>query len=32
MNIIIEKNAADFIGKRSNDNSVTLFVKSGSGG
>lgn len=32
MNIIIEKNAVDFIAKYSKDNSVTLLVKSGGGG
>lgn len=32
MNIIIEKNAVDFIAKYSKDNSVTLLVKSAGGG
>jgi hypothetical protein len=32
MNIIIDKNTADFIRKHSKDNSVTLYVKAASGG
>ena len=32
MNIIIEKNAANFIKKHSKDDSVTLFIKSAGGG
>lgn len=32
MNIIIEKDAANYIMKHSKDNSVTLFIKSASGG
>lgn len=31
MNIIMEKNAANYIRKHSKDNSVTLFIKSASG-
>jgi hypothetical protein len=32
MNIIIDKDAADFIKKRSKDYSVTLFIKQAGGG
>lgn len=32
MNIIIEKDAANFIRQHSKDNSVTLFTKSAGGG
>lgn len=32
MNIIIEKNAVNFIRKHTKDNSVTLFIKAGAGG
>jgi len=32
MNIIIEKDAINFIKKHSEDNSVTVFIKSASGG
>jgi hypothetical protein len=32
MNIIIEKDAAHFIKKHSEDKSVTLFIKNGGGG
>jgi hypothetical protein len=32
MNVIIDKNAANYIEKHSKDNSVTLFIKSASGG
>jgi hypothetical protein len=32
MNIIIEKDATNFIRKHSKDNSVTLFIKAAGGG
>lgn len=32
MDLIIDKDAADFIRKHSKDNSVTLFIKSAGGG
>lgn len=32
MNIIIDKNAANYIGKYSKDNAVTLFIKPAGGG
>jgi len=32
MNIRIEKDVAKFIRKQSSDNSITLFIKPGSGG
>lgn len=32
MNVVIEKDAANFIRKHSKDNSVTLFIKAASGG
>ena len=32
MNIIIEKNAVNFIRKHTKDNSVALFIKDGDGG
>ena len=32
MNIIIEKDAVNFIRKRTKDNSVTLFIKAEAGG
>jgi hypothetical protein len=32
MNIIIEKDAVNFIKKHTKDNSVTLFIKPGDGG
>jgi hypothetical protein len=32
MNILIDKDVSNFIRKSSKDNSVTLFIKAGSGG
>lgn len=32
MNIIIDKNVANFIRKSSKENAVTVFIKPGSGG
>lgn len=32
MNVIIDKNAANYISKHSKDNSVILYIKSAAGG